>query len=81
MRLEVEGVSQLKNPVASSGVEPVTFWLVAWCLNQLHYCMPLASDTSPLSHTHKVAPQKHEPKHVWYPVIVHESCALQMKLY
>jgi hypothetical protein len=37
-----------------------------------------ASDTPPLSRTRKVAPQKHEPKHVWYPVILHESCALQM---
>jgi hypothetical protein len=24
-----EGLSQLKNPMTSSGIEPVTFWLVA----------------------------------------------------
>jgi hypothetical protein len=36
----MEGLGQLKNPVTSSGIEPVTFWLVAYCLNQLHYCVP-----------------------------------------
>jgi hypothetical protein len=35
------GLGQLKNPMISSGIEPATFWLVAWCLNHLHYCVSL----------------------------------------
>ena len=35
----LEGIRQLRNPMASSGTEPKTLWLVAYCLNQLHYCM------------------------------------------
>jgi hypothetical protein len=34
VQLEVEGLSQLKNPMTSSGIEPTTFWLAAYCLNQ-----------------------------------------------
>jgi hypothetical protein len=28
--------------MTSSGLEPVASWLVAYCLNQLHYHMPLS---------------------------------------
>jgi hypothetical protein len=31
--VRLEGLGQLKNPVTSSGIDPVTFHLVAWCLN------------------------------------------------
>jgi hypothetical protein len=37
----LEGLGQLTNPVTSSGLEPATFQLVAQCVNQLCYCMPL----------------------------------------
>jgi hypothetical protein len=33
--VQLEGLSQLQNPVTSSGTEPTTFWLVVQCLNQL----------------------------------------------
>jgi hypothetical protein len=33
----LEGLGKLKNLGTSSGIEPVTFRLVAWCLNQLRY--------------------------------------------
>jgi hypothetical protein len=36
----LEGLGQLKNPVTSSGIELVTFRLIAWCLNQLRYSVP-----------------------------------------
>jgi hypothetical protein len=39
--VKLEGLGQLKHPMTSSGIEPVTFWLVAQCLNQQCYCMPL----------------------------------------
>jgi hypothetical protein len=38
--MRLEGLSQLKNPMTSSGIEAATFRLVAYCLNQLHYLMP-----------------------------------------
>jgi hypothetical protein len=37
----LEGLGQQKIPMAPSGVEPTTFQLVAQCLNQLCYCVPL----------------------------------------
>jgi hypothetical protein len=33
----LEGLGQSKNPVTSSEIEPATFRLVAFCLNQLRY--------------------------------------------
>jgi hypothetical protein len=33
--VRLEGLGQLKNPVTSSGYEPLTFQLVAQCFNQL----------------------------------------------
>jgi hypothetical protein len=35
--VRLEGLLQLKNPITSSGMEPVTFRLVAQYLNQLSY--------------------------------------------
>jgi hypothetical protein len=39
--VRLEGLGKLKNPVASSGIETTTFRLVAQCLNQLRYRVPL----------------------------------------
>jgi hypothetical protein len=39
--MRLEGSGQLKNPVTSSGTEPATIRLVAKCLNQLRYRVPL----------------------------------------
>jgi hypothetical protein len=36
--VRLEGLDQLKNPLTPK-IEPATFWLVAWCLNQLCYCI------------------------------------------
>jgi hypothetical protein len=33
----LEGLGPMKNPMTSSRIEPATFRLVAWCLNQLRY--------------------------------------------
>ena len=38
--LRPEGLSQWKIPTSPSVIEPVTFWLVAQCLNQLRQCVP-----------------------------------------
>jgi hypothetical protein len=35
--VRLEGLGQMKNPVTSSGIEPATFRLVAYWLNQLRY--------------------------------------------
>jgi hypothetical protein len=35
--VRLEGLGELKNRMTSSGIEPATFRLVAWCLNQLYY--------------------------------------------
>jgi hypothetical protein len=39
--VRMEGLGQLKNPMTSSGIQPMTFRLVAWCINQLRYRVPL----------------------------------------
>jgi hypothetical protein len=33
----MEGLGQLKNTMPSSGIEPMTFWLIAQCLNEHKY--------------------------------------------
>jgi hypothetical protein len=38
--VRLKGLSQLKNPMTSSGIEPATLRLVALCLNQLRYRVP-----------------------------------------
>jgi hypothetical protein len=35
--LRLEGLSKPKHAITSLGIEPATSWLVAQCLNQLHY--------------------------------------------
>jgi hypothetical protein len=35
--VRLDGIGQLKNPMTSSEIEPVTFRLEALCLNQLRY--------------------------------------------
>jgi hypothetical protein len=39
--VQPEGLSQRKIPTSWMGIEPVTFWLVAQCLNHLHHCVIL----------------------------------------
>jgi hypothetical protein len=39
--VRLEGLGQLKNPITSSGFDPVIFGLVAQCLNELRYRVPL----------------------------------------
>jgi hypothetical protein len=38
--VRLEELGKLKNPMTTSGTEPATFLLVAWCLNQLRYHVP-----------------------------------------
>jgi hypothetical protein len=35
--VRLEGLGQLKNPMTSSGIEPATFRIVAWWLNEQRY--------------------------------------------
>jgi hypothetical protein len=37
--VRLEGLSELKKLINSSGIEPETFQLAAQCLNQLRYCV------------------------------------------
>jgi hypothetical protein len=39
--VQLKGLGQLRNPIISSGIEPATFRLVALCLDQLRYHVPL----------------------------------------
>jgi hypothetical protein len=39
-KMRLEELGQLRNPVTSPGIEPATFRLVAYCLNQLRYHVP-----------------------------------------
>jgi hypothetical protein len=39
--VRLERLGQLKNPMTSSRIKLATFWLVAQCLNQLRYRVPL----------------------------------------
>jgi hypothetical protein len=41
--VRLEGLGQLKNST-TLGLEPATFWLVAYCLNQLRYRVPLRKE-------------------------------------
>jgi hypothetical protein len=38
--VRLEGLGQFKNPITTLGIEPATFRLVSWCLNQLRYRVP-----------------------------------------
>jgi hypothetical protein len=40
--VRLEGLGGLKNPVTSTGIEPATFQLITYCLNQL--CYPVKAD-------------------------------------
>jgi hypothetical protein len=39
--VRLKELGQLKNPMTSSGIEPATFRLEAYCLNQLRHGVPL----------------------------------------
>jgi hypothetical protein len=64
--VRLEGLVQLKKKsIISSGIEPATFRLVAWCLNQLRYrvppiiaCSPLLRNIKPTSSGLKNKPEK-----------------------
>jgi hypothetical protein len=67
----LEGLGQLKNLMNSSGIEPATFRLVAYCLNQLRYRLPHDQLITRI----KAAPQVtiRWPRHeTWMEVIIQE---------
>jgi hypothetical protein len=39
--VRLEGLGQLKNTITSPGIKTATFWLVAQCLDELRYRVPL----------------------------------------
>lgn len=38
--VRLEGLGQLRDPITSPVIEPVTFWLVSWCISPLRYRVP-----------------------------------------
>jgi hypothetical protein len=51
--VRLKGLGQLKKST-STGIEPATFRLVAYCLNKLRYRVPLANLYGPVFFTHKI---------------------------
>jgi hypothetical protein len=47
--VQLEGLGQLKNAMTSLGIKPMTFQLVALCLNQLCYCVPPCESSTDLN--------------------------------
>jgi hypothetical protein len=39
--VRLEGLGKLKSPVTSSGIEPTSFRILSYCLNQIRYRVPL----------------------------------------